>query len=216
MNKSIKYFSIVIITVVVIMIIGILTWQTKMPATPTPTFTPIVSGSPIPTLTPDTTEDWKEYTNKVLGFSMWLPKKVVGEDNKFVALNIFEDNKNNVIYFGTSIGLSTKDGWRLKVAVKSVKNDSELEKFIKEKFGSDCKIDKRSYLYGADNEAVYSYEQTPGGIESNCAVAKILYDSRVKKVMAISGAQECRFSATLDNYGAVCYDDLMINSFRFE
>lgn len=226
MSKATKCI-IIITAIIVIIVISILIWQEKK-STPvavqitTPISAPTTSECPASTLTsaptPDTIEGWKEYVNNKLGFSIWLPKKASLGD-EFAPVKIIEDNKNNMVYIGPGIELLTKDnGWG--ITVKSVRNNEELEVFIKEKFGSDCKLGKKEYLYNVDDNDIYNIEAMPGemGMESNCPlnyVYKILYNAGLKKAMAVAIGQECRFSATIDNYGAVCYDELIIDSFRF-
>lgn len=225
MNKTAKYISFIIIAVIAIAIIGILTWQIKKPSSvvelPTPTFTPTSSENPISTSTatptPNITVKWKEYINNELGFSMRIPEKAFsGYD--LVPVKVIEDNKNNIIYVGPGIDSSTKDrAWQ--ITVKQVKSDKELETFIQERFGSDCKLGKRNYLYGSNGDSVYSIELATGeeGIDTNCRLGKILYDAGLNKFISIPGGQECGFSGTpVDNYGAVCYDEDIINSFRFK
>lgn len=113
MNKTTKYISIIAVAIIVLGV-STLIWQIKNPASvviqPTlnPTSTPISSGTSITTLTPaptpDLTTEWVKYENKVLGFSVSIPKKVSSVDRCNgeeipVSLKVFEDNVNNVVYF---------------------------------------------------------------------------------------------------------------------
>lgn len=114
MNRQVKYILIIAFVIIAIVAIGILIWQIKNPAsvvvqpTTSPTSAPISGETSIttltPTLTPDLTTEWIKYENKVLGFSVSIPKKVSSIDRCngkeiTISLKVFEDNVNKVVYF---------------------------------------------------------------------------------------------------------------------
>jgi len=66
-------------------------------------------------------ETWNKYTNYKLGFSINIPK--------FAAIS--EDNENNIV-------ISNGSYYKWTLMIKAVKNDNELDKLIKERFGSAC------------------------------------------------------------------------------
>lgn len=227
MNKSIKLFSIITIICALFIITITLIWLLRKPEpkavscnqNQVPTQTKCENSSNASSAA-DSNEDWREYINPKLGFSMWIPKKAAFSNNEFAQVNIIEDNTNDTVYIGAGIESSTKDqGWA--ITTKQISGDSDLESLIKEKFGSDCRLGKKEYLYDYNNNAVYNVEALPGekGVESNCSLMykyKVFYNEGLSEAMAVIIGQECRFSATLANYGAICYDDLMLKSFKFD
>ncbi|MCK4473989.1 hypothetical protein KAU40_01860 [Candidatus Parcubacteria bacterium] len=109
--------------------------------------------------------------------------------------------------------------WALQI--ENVKNEDELDKFIKENYGSGCFArDKKSW--GQDGV----YDITIGGWDewedlgtTDCPVNyiyKILYAPEKNKLMAVNLGQDCNFFNYLDTEFYQCYDEEMINSFKFE
>jgi hypothetical protein len=164
---------------------------------------------------------WRRYVNEEMGFSLLVPKKVAYNET-FVSVKTIEDMERNTVYLLPEAekvpieSLTPDRNWAF--TVKSVENDNELEIFIKEKFGSDCKLGKKE-LYRMEDRPIYNINIISGGMESNCPLNyryRVLYAPDLKKVMGVILGQECGFSATLvPEYGAVCYDELIIDSFRF-
>lgn len=227
MTKNAKLFSMIVVVFVLFIMFSSIWLMRKpepkaVPCEPSPALeqTPCENTSSASSNVSDTNEDWKEYINPKLGFSMWLPRKAVFSNNEFETVNVIEDNINNTVYIGAGIESLTKyGGWA--ITTKQIKNDSDLEALIKEKFGSDCKLGKKEYLYDYENDPTYNVEAVPGekGMESNCPLNyqyKVFYSEGLGRAMALAIGQECRFSATLENYGAICYDNLILNSFKFD
>jgi len=111
-------------------------------------------------------------------------------------------------------------GWA--IVVKTIKNEDELNKFIKENYDPKCLIGKRNHW---KQEGVYqiivrgeeeNWEETD--LETTtCPLNynyKILYAPEKNKVMSIELGQECTFKG--DPYGKRCYDEDIINSFKFD
>ena len=93
-------------------------------------------------------------------------------------------------------------------------------KVIKDNFGSTCEIKDKvkdgqvNYnlsLYGSD----WNFNN---GLESNCMINysyKIIYHPGKEKMMSIVLGQECTFGTDPNIKPYYCYDEDMINSFRF-
>lgn len=158
----------------------------------------------------------REYRNKELGFVIQIPEQVA-YDETFVPVKVFEDKEKNTVYLlrgeESTEYLALDRNWAFMV--KSVKNDDELEMFIKEKFGFDCKLGKKEYM----GNSTYNVEVISGEIESSCPLNyqyKVLYNPSLQKAMGVIMGQECSFSATtIPEYGSICYDEIIIKSFRF-
>ena len=110
-------------------------------------------------------------------------------------------------------------GWA--VLIKSVKDENELDEFIKQNYGSGCFAgDKKSW----EQDGVY--EITIGGWDewedlgtTDCPVNyiyKVLYAPEKNKVMLVKLGQECTFRTNSYLVSYNCYDQEMINSFKFE
>ena len=177
---------------------------------------------------PEHAAGWTEYINEELGFSIWVPEKMSNGDT-LVPVKILEDNKNNTVYIvseeKTIESLTPNPEYpfiKWAFTVKSVENDKALEAFIKYKFGSDCKLSKKEYMYGSEyhKSEVYDVKAESPGMESNCPLNfqyKILYAPGIQKAMSVVIGQECGFSVTSgQEYGAICYDQLIIDSFKFK
>jgi len=106
--------------------------------------------------------------------------------------------------------------------IKNVKNDAELNKFIKDNYGSGCFVEKKEPW---EQKGVYEIkikgEDWGKGADlgmTTCPwnyVYKILYAPEKNKLMSVNLGQECGFTTDLTkNYK--CYDDEIIASFKFE
>lgn len=103
MNKTIEYISVIIIAIF-IMTVGFLIWQGKKSSPIIVYPTPSIGLNPISTAAPNVIVEWTNYTNKILGFSMSVPKIVDSLDrcngkDHLVPLTVFEDNANGAVYF---------------------------------------------------------------------------------------------------------------------
>jgi len=198
---------------------------------------------------------WSKYVNDEFGFSIDIPDKVCGwyscEPRKAiqVPVKIFEDNENGIVYisqeyyyiskFDSALrkhmgeckktierpkGLKPRLGWA--IVIKTVENEDELDKFIKENYGSGCEAkDKKFWETDYNQSGVYNI--SIGGEGDNmktnlgttsCAGAwttrhKVLYFPEENKVMSVKLGQEPTF---FNNSHTAAYDEKMIDSFKFE
>jgi|BioPla2DNA2_1021312.scaffolds.fasta_scaffold82298_2 hypothetical protein len=109
-------------------------------------------------------------------------------------------------------------GW--KININNISNEEDILKVIKDNFGSTCEIKDKvkdgqvNYnlsLYGSD----WNFNN---GLESNCMINysyKIIYHPGKEKMMSIVLGQECTFGTDPNIKPYYCYDEDMINSFRF-
>ncbi len=115
----------------------------------------------------------------------------------------------------------TRTGWG--IAIKSVVGDTDLDKFIKDNYGSGCFVEKK--IPWMQQEGVYEIvikgEDWDKGVSpeiSTCqlpmSVLAVLYDSKIGKVMSANLGQEPTFYT--DSTNIRVYDKEMIKSFRFE
>lgn len=81
---------------------------------------------------------WTKYEDKVLGFSIMIPKYSYYFDAKTDGLgkHAIKITKDNGILTVKEVGQS--DG--IRVTVKKVSSEDDINKFIKEKNGADCKV----------------------------------------------------------------------------
>ncbi len=260
MNKSIKYILIILSIIAIGAItVLILQWKKTTPIVVQPTPTP--TSTPIFTPTPNVTVEWTKHTDKILGFSISIPKMVSGlnwctDKDSLVPLKVFEDNVNNVVYLvpeysygvtedqtkqtscrksvyslqrirdeiggkgvkGNYVSSPGNPSLGLAVKVKDVKNDTELNKFIKDNYGSGCLIDSKTpweqqkgvyeiTIKGEDWDKVDYWDST---CPSN---GRTLYSPEKGRVMSVKIGQEYRFYS--DSTNSHAYDEDIINSFRF-
>ncbi|MEA2113392.1 MAG: hypothetical protein U9P63_01910 [Patescibacteria group bacterium] len=124
-------------------------------------------------------------------------------------------------------GFNPRLGWA--IMIKTARNEDELDKFIKENYGSGCYA-KDKKLLGTDYEQPGVYDISIGGegdsIETtlgttSCVGAwieryKVLYFPEENKVMSVILGQEPTFWNNPHTPPYQAYDEKMINSFRFE
>lgn len=113
-------------------------------------------------------------------------------------------------------------GW--KIVINDVKNDKEILKYVKVNFGSTCVVADK--ILQQDGNYVVSLIGSDAGENANdlwygsCYlgfVYKILYSPEKQKLMSVVLGQECKFGtnpALAEVYR--CYDDTMIQSFKFK
>jgi len=108
--------------------------------------------------------------------------------------------------------------------IKNIKNNTELNKFIKDNYGSGCftqnkKPWKQNGVYEVEIESEDRDEETDLGT-TTCPINytyKILYAPEKNKIMSVNLGQECGFGTEyISEESYKCYDDEMINSFRFK
>ena len=191
---------------------------------------------------------WSKYVNDELGFSIDVPDKVYGyygcDPKKAirVPVKVFEDDENGIVYISQEyyykseydselhkyVGECEKitnslesflGGWA--ISIRTVKNDEELDEFIKENYGPGCYAGDRK-SWGQDGV----YEIRIGGWDqwenlgtTDCPVNyryKVLYIPEKNKFMSVKLGQESTFHTDPDTPPYQSYDERMINSFRFE
>lgn len=174
----------------------------------------------------------------------------------YVPLKTFEDNKNGIVYLAeeyyyddwdnnkqSNTGPCKKITYSLESLnkakelygnpflarvfnIKNIKNDSELNKFIKDTYGSGCFIESKNpwqqqkgvyeiTIKGEDWDNGANLETTT--CQLPMSVIKMLYKLETEKFMTVNLGQECGFGTDYyDQKTFKCYDEEMINSFRFE
>jgi hypothetical protein len=107
-------------------------------------------------------------------------------------------------------------GWA--IVVKNIKDESELDGFIKEIYGSGCSAGQKTPW---TQSGVYEIPVLTDGTDlgnTTCPVGwtsakKVLYSPKENKIMSVILGQECTFWI---KYSSKCYDEEMVNSFKFE
>lgn len=111
----------------------------------------------------------------------------------------------------------------LGILVKSIKSESELNNFIKENYGPTCFMEnKKSW----NQEGVYDIAikgsdwAKNGDLEPVMTCGwnykyKILYAPEKNKIMSVKLGQDCNFGTGYTSESYKCYDEEMINSFKF-
>lgn len=165
---------------------------------------------------------WSHYKNKDLGFLIWIPDKTAGSYG-YLPISIVEDLENSTVYFTPSP--DTPSGFQIATTIAA--SDQKIQDFIQKQFGSTCTFSKE-YLYNFNNYPVYKINansKSPN-VDPNCYVnykyEALLYQ-RTNRLAVIKVGQECQFGITGDGGyvgssegGAVCLDEAILSSFRFE
>ncbi|MBU4338839.1 hypothetical protein KKD57_04770 [Patescibacteria group bacterium] len=112
------------------------------------------------------------------------------------------------------------------INIKNIKNDSELNKFIKDNYGSTCSMEKK--IPRKQQTGVYEItlksEDWDKEIKSEAAACRlamspliILYKPEIEKIMSVELGQGCFFAISeTDGKDYQCYDNNIIDSFRFK
>lgn len=110
-------------------------------------------------------------------------------------------------------------GWA--IFIRDVKDENELNKFIKENYASGCFVgDKISWRQEGSYEVIirgedWGEEGTSLGT-TTCPwsyIYKLLYFPEKNKIISVNLGQECTFRA--DVYANQCYDEEIVSSLRF-
>ncbi len=106
--------------------------------------------------------------------------------------------------------------------IKNIKNDTELNKFINNKYGPGCIVENKNPW---KQEGVYEivvrgedWGKSDLGT-TTCPLNfryKLLYAPIKNKIMSVVLGQECGFGTSPASESYKCYDDEMIDSFRFK
>lgn len=166
----------------------------------------------------------------------------------YVPLKVFEDDKNEIVYIvkeyfyrgkydeklGKYIGpcekitrslKSLQGGWSggWSILFRIVKNEDELNKFIKDNYGKGCFVGEKE-LWKQKGVYKIRIEGEDWGPKTDLGTTtcpwsynyKILYAPKKNKLMSINLGQECGFGTDYNSEDYKCYDDTMIDSFRFK
>ena len=118
--------------------------------------------------------------------------------------------------------------WGFVFFIEDINVESDLRELVKKAFGPDCEIGVREKfikdgLEYYDVKKISSSDEIMGGPDCPTNYSyKIFYSPEKKKAAAIPIGQYCLFStsyAPIPGYTSVkfkCYDEEMVNSFRFE
>ena len=109
-------------------------------------------------------------------------------------------------------------GWA--IAIKSIKEESEIDAFVKEVYGPGCSAGhKTSWLQSGVYEISVSADGTDLG-NTTCLIGwmsskKVLYSPEKGKLISVILGQECTFSTDYNEPKSYrCYDQEIINSFK--
>jgi hypothetical protein len=113
-------------------------------------------------------------------------------------------------------------GW--KIIIDNPKNEDEVDDFVRRNFGSTCTIISKDLQANGDYQInIKGRDLTENGagiMDENCYtnfVYKIIYSPEKNKLMSTILGQECTFGTDPSIQSSYqCYDDAMINSFKFE
>lgn len=113
-------------------------------------------------------------------------------------------------------------GWT--VLIRTVKNKDDLDKFIKEYYGSGCfAIGKIPWKQeGVYEISIRGENWARKGVDLENATCplnyqyKVLYAPEKNKIMSINLGQECTFGTNPYSKSYRCYDEEMTSGFRFE
>lgn len=153
--------------------------------------------------------DWDNETQSKTGSC----KKIIN------SLELLQEEKEEMQKGEFSLWWKPLLGWA--ISIRNIKNDIELDKFIKDNYGSECFVKdkvfwKQSKIYDINIQGKEYLE----GINPNCPlnyVYKVLYDPEKNKAMSVKLGQECGFGTQyISEESYKCYDDEMIDSFKFE
>lgn len=110
-----------------------------------------------------------------------------------------------------------------KIIINNPKNEADVLKYVKDNFGTTCIIKDKDLLPNGDYKISLIGSDTGNKDEpwyGSCMLNfhyKIIYSPEKHKLMSVALGQECKFGtnpAVASSYQ--CYDDTMIQSFKFE
>lgn len=168
------------------------------------------------------------YYDNYYGSDIKNPKPGISNcETKTYSLQLAKDETQDKGLDGKYIASSGKPFLGIAIRIKNIKNDTELNKFIKDNYGSGCLMESKtlwpqqSGVYEIILNAFKDAKGNDTDLGSTVCpvnyVYKILYSPEKSKAMLVKLGQECNFQtnpANLTSYA--CYDEDMIKSFRFE
>ncbi|MDF1498244.1 MAG: hypothetical protein P1P85_02730 [Patescibacteria group bacterium] len=154
-------------------------------------------------------DDWDSELQNNLG-----PCKKI--TNSFKKLN---EERNNSIEVSDDFIVYSNPFLTRVFVFENITNENELDKFIKDNYGSECFINNKlqwnqNNIYEIDIQG----KESPEGINPKCPlnyVYKVLYSPENNKAMSVKLGQECGFTTDYNSKDYICYDKKMIDSFEF-
>lgn len=194
------------------------------------------AAKPLTSLTQSAGDNWNLYSNLKLGFSLQIPKEGrleghVRGDTEYFAINKIEIiEKGNIVYISSgneyqygniqkSVKSNKSEIKRVKgvpwaILVKKVRSDTQLKTFIKQKYGSSCKLGTKT---PSKQKGVFDVEVVGDGKDldkTKCPlnfITYIKYYPKAKKVATWDIGQAPNFEID----GGEPVDDKMSDSFMF-
>lgn len=140
--------------------------------------------------------------------------------NSFKSLN---EQRAIIVDINDKISLNYNPFLTKVLVIKNIKNDAELNKFIKDNYGMGCFVEKKElWVQKGVYEIKIKGEDWDKGADlgmTTCPynyVYKILYAPKKNKLMLVNLGQECGFETNYNLESYKCYDDEIVNSFKFE
>lgn len=132
--------------------------------------------------------------------------------------------RNNVVDINGKVQVNENPFLTRVFVIKNINNNIELTKFIKNTYGSGCIAGSKNIWNQQKGvyEIVIKGEDWDKGADlgtTTCpinAVIKVLYAPEKNKIMSVILGQECGFGTDASSQSYKCYDEEMINSFRFK
>ncbi len=155
-----------------------------------------------------------------------------GELNKFTgpcekiinSLELLQKEKKEMQKGEFSLWWKPFLGWA--ISTRNIKNEDELNKFIKDNYIFECFMESKSpwqQQAGVYEIKLNGFKDANGNDtdlgNAVCPVNytyKILYIPKNSKVMSVKLGQECSFTTNYDVENYKCYDEEMIDSFEFK
>ncbi|MCK5085273.1 hypothetical protein KAK05_01030 [Candidatus Parcubacteria bacterium] len=139
------------------------------------------------------------------------------------SLEYLKDQREVITDVNGKVGLNQNPFLTKVLIIKDVKNDIELDKFIKDNYGQGCFIkNKTSWKQNGVYEIEIKGEDWDKGADLGTTTCpfnytyKVLYAPKKNKIMSVNLGQDCGFGTDYNSKDYKCYDKEMINSFKFK